>query len=146
MSNAEPNNEMNLAHTSMPPVCLSDSELMKYFKNKGAPLPFSLSLLRKDRCTGKVGIPYRKLGGQCLYYPDDIINWLKNLPLAGGPRSESTKSPEESLVLHSKKRGKPTAAESREAAKKGITVKELRAQKDASRLCPPTKKLPVFML
>lgn len=44
-------------------LLLRESELFQYFVEIGKPLPFSLSTLQKDRLDGRLGVPYRPLGG-----------------------------------------------------------------------------------
>lgn len=104
-------------------LLLPDSKLLDHFKLHGKPLPFSLSTLRKDRLDGRLGVPYRSLGGQCLYCPADIEMWLSGTPVICPKRNSSLEK-----VKPSKKLGKPTKAESVEAQRKGISVRNLRAQ------------------
>ena len=105
-------------------LLLSDSKLLDHFKALGKPLPFSLSTLRKDRLDGRLGVPYRPFGGQCLYWPEDIERWLSSTPIIYPKRNSSLEK-----VKPSKKLGKPNKAESVEAERKGISVRNLRAQK-----------------
>ena len=104
-------------------LLLSDSKLIDHFKLHEKPLPFSISTLRKDRLDGRLGVPYRSLGGQCLYCPADIEIWLSGTPTIYPKRHPSLEK-----VKPSKNSGKPTKAESIEAERKGISVRDLRAQ------------------
>lgn len=102
-------------------IYLSAADLVDHFKNLGAPLPFSRSSLEKDRLTCCLGgIPYRRIGGLCVYHPQGILDWLAGLPIVQPQRHHALPA--------SGRRGKPTKQESVEASRCGMTVKELRAQ------------------
>jgi hypothetical protein len=102
-------------------IYLSSADLIARFKKVGAPLPFSRSSLDKDRLTGCLGgIPYRRIGALCLYLPDEVLAWLSELPII-----QSQRHPAISAV---RRRGKPTKIESVEASRRGLTVKQFRAQ------------------
>lgn len=101
-------------------LLLRESELFQYFVEIGKPLPFSLSTLQKDRLDGRLGVPYRPLGGGIFYAPHDVENWLSGAPKVV-PHRQCTTSKNQNL-----KRGKPLKSESVEAARLGITVRELR--------------------
>jgi hypothetical protein len=109
-------------------IFLLDSALIEHFNSINQPLPFSRSSLRKDRITGCLGgVPFRRIGGLCYYTPDDVIGWLAGHQIIQPQRHPAL------AVLSAKKttgrRGKPSKIESVEAARRGITVPELRAQR-----------------
>lgn len=84
-------------------MLLSVKKLFPYFENVlGESLPFSVSSLNKDRTDGRLGIPFRRLGGAILYCPKEVQQFLDCLP-ALQPKSEAPPH---------KKRGKPTKKES----------------------------------
>jgi hypothetical protein len=85
-------------------MLLSVKKLFPYFENVlGESLPFSVSSLNKDRADGRLGIPYRRLGGAILYSPVEVQQFLQGLP-ALQPKSEAPPP---------KKRGKPTKRRAR---------------------------------
>lgn len=95
---------------------LTDLQLIEHRQNIGAPLPFGLTRLRQDRKNGCLGgVPHRKMGGKLLYDPDEVSRFLNGLPIIQAkPPKTATKT------------GRPSAAESAEAARRGITVQQLR--------------------
>jgi hypothetical protein len=100
----------------MPHRFFSDCELIQHFNKLDAPLPFSLSSLRKDRITGQLGgVPYRRVGGSCIYNPKEVTDWLCGRPIIQPGRTTKTV-----------RKGAPTKAERVEAERRGISVKELR--------------------
>ena len=104
-------------------LLLKDTELIRYFRSIGEPLPFGLSTLRKDRLDGRLGIPYRPIGGSKLYCPDDVVAWLSDRPLVVPTRQ--TKLANEKPPFN---RYKPSKEESVKAERLGITVGDLRAR------------------
>lgn len=108
-------------------LLLSDKDLIQHFQDKGTPLPFSLSALRKDRFTGQLGnVTYHRCGGKCLYNPDEVLVWLQNIPIG-----RAIIKPNIALSRVSKGRtGRPTKLESIEAQKRGLSVPALRAQQN----------------
>jgi len=94
---------------------LPDSDLLDHCRTIGTKLPFSLSSLRKDRMDGRLGVPYRRVGGMCLYNPQEVLLWLAGKPIVQPKPSPSTASI-----------GASTKAERVEAKRRGVTVKELR--------------------
>jgi hypothetical protein len=102
-------------------LLLRDVGLIEYFQKIGKPLPFSLSSLRKDRLDGRLGVPYRLLGGGILYSPADVDLWLSGAPLVVPPRHVASDKSRPAL-----KRGKPTKAESVQAERLGLTIKQFR--------------------
>ena len=101
-------------------VYFSDSSLIAHCQNIGSPLPFSLSALRKDRVDGRLGVPFRRLGGAILYRVDDVFAHLARLPII------QPKRPTLQQTRTVGRRGKPRKTESVAAKKLGISVKELR--------------------
>jgi hypothetical protein len=107
------------------PLYLTDGKLIAHFRAMGAPLPFGLTRLRQDRLRGGLGsIPYRKLGGKCLYNPDDVSCFLAGLPIIQAKPSKQ----------QAVRTGRPSATELAEASRRRLTVKELRAQRTISGL------------
>lgn len=106
-------------------LLLQDSALVRHFKDRNEPLPFSLSAVRKDRFSGQLGgLPYRRIGGQCLYNPDEITDWL-----AGQPIIQPTTGTARAAVPRAVRQGRPTKIEQIEARRLGLSVRELRAQR-----------------
>lgn len=100
-------------------IFLLDSALFLYFVSIGAPLPFSLSSLRKDRVDGRLGgIPYRRLGGLCVYNPVEVLAFFSGKPIVQPPRHPAARS--------LGKRGRPTMVERVAAERLGLTVREMR--------------------
>lgn len=101
-------------------MLLSDTAFLKHCRDAGNPFPISLSGLRKDRIDGRYGIPHRRIGGLCFYDPAMVQAWIDGQPIVQPQRHPA--------LATLKRRGKPTKSESVEAARRGITVPELRAQ------------------
>lgn len=100
------------------PLLLTDQKLLDFFRGQNAPLPFGLTRLRQDRHNGCLGgVPHRRLAGKCLYSPEEIGRWLAGLPIIQAKPLRQTA-----------RTGRPSAGELAEAARRGITVRELRAQ------------------
>lgn len=94
---------------------LIDHQLIAYFKQAGTPLPFCRSRLIQDRQDGCLGgVPYRQLGSKSLYNPDEVSRFLVGLPIIQAKPPKTAKT------------GRPSAAESAEAHRRGITVQQLR--------------------
>lgn len=104
-------------------LLLSDHALVDHLKQAGTPLPISLSALRKARIDGRLSIPYRRIGGLALYCPNEVMAWLAGIPIVQPQRHPAL------AAVSAGRRGKPTKSESVEASRRGITVPELRAQK-----------------
>lgn len=104
-------------------LLLKEKALFPHFtEERNAPLPFSISSLQKDRLTGCLGgIPFRRIGGIVLYCPEEVSNFLSAQPVI---------QPQRHAVLSAaatNRRGKPSKSESVEAARRGLTVPQLRA-------------------
>ena len=107
-------------------LLLSDRALIEHFKSIKQPLPISLSAIRKDRITGKYGgIPHRKVASLALYNPDEVAAHFAGLPIVQPQRHPALSAVKPAGVGRA---GRPNKAESVEAARRGITVPELRAQ------------------
>lgn len=110
------------AFSATPQQYLRDYELIEHFKAIGAPLPFSLSTIQKDRLDGRLGgIPHRVIGKLCLYDPEGVSAWLTGKPIVQ-PTRRTTKV------------GRPTAAERAKAKASGYrsSVKAMRAAQAGS--------------
>lgn len=103
---------------------LSDSDLVTHCQSIGNPLPFSLSSLRKDRIDARLGgLPYRRIGAALLVYdPDEVLAFLAGKLVIQPQRHPAL------AAAKPARRGKPNKTETVEAARRGITVPELRAQ------------------
>lgn len=100
------------------PLLLVDGKLIAHFRAMGAPLPFGLTRLRQDRLNGCLGgVPHRRLAGKCLYEPGDVSRFLAGVPII------QAKPPKQAV-----RTGRPSAGELAEAAHRGLTTAELRAQ------------------
>lgn len=104
-------------------LLLSEKDLFAHFSEVlHYPLPFSKSALQKDRLDGRLGVPFRRVGGAIFYDTNHVRAWLDGIPIVVPARAP----------LHSKppvvRRGKPLKSETVEAARLGISVPELRAQ------------------
>lgn len=108
---------MQTSTTIAAPLYFTDKALLAHFEALGTPLPFGLVRLIQDRKSGCLGgVPYRQIGGKYVYNPDEIILFLSGLPIIQAkPPKVATKT------------GRPSAAETAEANRKNITVKQLRA-------------------
>lgn len=105
-------------------LLLTDEKLIAYFQAAGTPLPFGLTRLRQDRLRGVLGgIPYRRLAGKHLYVPDEVSRFLLDLPVIQAKPNKTAK-----------RTGRPDAAELACAARRGLSVSELRAQTQISGL------------
>lgn len=103
---------------------LSDAELVAQYK-----LPFSLSSLRKDRIDGRLGgIPYRRIGGACVYTPDEVLHFIASQPIVRPTRHPALVATDSNKP----KRGKPRKFETVEASRRGITVREFRARSNVT--------------
>lgn len=84
-------------------------------------LKISPTSLRRDRVDGRLGgIPFVRLGGRIVYLREALDEWL------------AAKQQRVVAVVKEKKedvarRGRPTKAEQIEAARRGISVRELRS-------------------
>ena len=96
---------------------VTDRELISIADRIGRKLPFSVSSLQKDRCTGCLGgVPYRRIGGKAIYVPQQVFEFLDRIEIAQ-PR----------VTAMAKKQGASTKRERVDAALRGISVRELRA-------------------
>lgn len=97
-----------------------EKELFKVCKENGTPLPFSLSSLRKDRLDQRLGgLPYRRQGGTVLYSPNEVVEFISNLPIIQGQFFTLTQT---------SKKSKPSKSESVQAARNGLTLANFRAK------------------
>lgn len=103
-------------NTTPAPLLLTDKALLAHFEALGTPLPFGIVRLLQDRKNGCLGgVPFRMIGKNYVYNPQEVVSFLLNLPL---------RKPH---ILKPPKTGRPTVAEKAKADRLGITVKELRA-------------------
>lgn len=111
-------------------LLLSDAALVEHFERAGAPLPFSLSGLRKDRNIGSLGgVPFRKIGGLCRYNPGEVDAWLDGHQVIATARADAANFRRHTRPVRS---GRPTKSESVEAQRRGLTVRELRARAEGA--------------
>lgn len=103
------------------PIFLSDRNLIEHCITQQNPLPFSLSSIRKDRLDGRIGLPFRRLGGTILYNPSEIWAFIAGNPIIQPERHPALKK------SAGKGRGRPKKEESISAKRQGISVSQLRA-------------------
>lgn len=104
-----------------PQLLLTDKKLIANFIRLGAPLPFGLTRLRQDRLNGCLGgVPHRRLAGKHLYEPGEVSRFLAGLPVIQAKPPKPTQ----------KRNGRPSAGEAADAAKRGLSVREYRAQQN----------------
>lgn len=97
-------------------LLLSDKALLAHFQVLGTPLPFGVVRLITDRKNGCLGgVPFRMVGKNYVYCPDEVTRFLQNLPL---------RKPH---ILPPAKMGRPAVGEKAKADRLGLTVKEFRA-------------------
>lgn len=81
---------------------LSAAALVVQLKERGASLPFSRSSLEKDRMTGCLGgIPFRRVGGLCIYDPDEVLAFIAGLPVIQPQRHPAL------IEVSTRRRGNP---------------------------------------
>lgn len=74
--------------------------------------------LRHDRVSGRLGIPYYRVGARIAYSTDDLTAWLSARREVPSPTTKPERRP----------RGRATKREQLEASRRGITVSELRTR------------------
>lgn len=85
-------------------------------------LGVSATTLRRDRATGLAGgIPFIKIGARIVYRAEALERWLAEREQQPAARPQPTP--------RARRRGRPTKTEQVEAARLGLTIAQLRAQK-----------------
>lgn len=105
-------------------VFVNDERLLEICENQGIPFPFSISFLRKDRArfnrNKSIFVPFRKIGGRYFYNPQEVLDFIKNLPAVAEVVDVDTGCCKMST------RGRPRKWESIEAGRREISVPALR--------------------